>query len=509
MGEEVFMVTSIKNKKAMNAKDSKDLRKLTVGAASVLLGTSIYLGNATTAKADQVQTENNNDNSDQVNDPSTESTAAAAQSIQSPAVSLSSQDTANANATTNQASPLSSQDYNIDNTPQAYETNGQTADENGHVSTSFSITIPDTSKVTDGSYINIKLGAPTTDGQYINYADTIAGDTAVNITGSNGQQYNVGTVKAIDTNTESPYYQLIFNSNIQKVIDPTIRLNLIWRSNQQRAITLVGYTEERGKNNTISPKNDLVIGDHTYTSGLRIPVIYLSPETGHSIQTDTTATATDISVQHMWVTNADGSETLQPAQIATHVDVRLADKLSNHFTVTVQVPDPAKNDFFTPQFMSDDDIAQAIRNAIKNQQSTINVQGHLADDNAIGIGATLDSAGVSIPNVTVTSSDAPEDDGYLVKKYKIDIDSNQDVKLGNQPITFELSILVPVLIFLQQVELIVTLRTRLAMNNGNKKMPTLMMLLIVIASIGTRHLQMAKQHRMIVGTLLPLTMDQN
>lgn len=295
---------------------------------------------------------------------------------------------------------------------------------------------PDTSKINNGDYIDIKLGAPTDNGKYVNYTDSIVGNTPININDDNDQPLNIGNITAIDSDTESPYYRLTFNSNIQKVINPTINLSLVWLSKQQQAITLVGYTKEQGKNDTIAPTNDFVIGDHTYTSGLSIPVIYLSPDTGHSVQSNTIAMATDVSVQHMWVVNSDGTETLQPNGIATHIDIRLADKLSNHFTVTVQVPDPATNDFFAPQFASDDAIAQSIKNAIMRQQSTLHVHDQLADDNSIGIGATLDSTGATVPNVTVTSTNAADDDGYLVKKYKIDIDASQDVKLGNYPITF-------------------------------------------------------------------------
>lgn len=127
---------------------------------------------------------------------------------------------------------------------------------------------------------------------------------------------------------------------------------------------------------------------------------------------------------------------LTASHIATRIDIRLADKLSNHFTVTVQVPDPAGNSYFTPEFASDADVAQQIQDAIRNQQTNVQVHDQLAQDNSIGVGATLDSSHAMVPSVRVHSTAGTNDDDYQVRNYKIDINASQDIKLGNQPITF-------------------------------------------------------------------------
>lgn len=335
----------------MNDQDNEKracLQKIIISAASVMLGTSLFVCRAQLAKADTVTATNAKTskvtsapqtptpaqvlakNTAKVTTPAvapqttqTDQTASAPKVLAksaptSPAASQAkTQPKVNArseqpNAQQTAGKEIKSSDYKV-NAHDVYKTNGQTEHEKGHISASISLTFPDTSKINDGDYLDIKLGAPTQDGKYVNYAYTTAGPAAVP---TNGKTLNVGNVAAVDPDTEAPYYRLTFNQNIQKVTDPTIDLNLVWRSNQQQAVTLTGYTDQRGKDDTIAPTNDLVIGDNRYTSGLSIPVTYISPDTGHSVQDQNIGTATDITVEHMWVRNSDGTETLQTNGIA-------------------------------------------------------------------------------------------------------------------------------------------------------------------------------------------------
>lgn len=358
----------------MNDQDNEKracLQKIIISAASVMLGTSLFVCRAQLAKADTV-TATSAKTSKVTSAPQTPTpaqvlakntakvttpavapqTTQTAQTASAPKVLAKSAPTSPAasqaktqpkvnarneqpNAQQTAGKEIKSSDYKV-NAHDVYKTNGQTEHEKGHISASISLTFPDTSKINDGDYLDIKLGAPTQDGKYVNYADTTAGPAAVNVS------------------------------------DPTIDLNLVWRSNQQQAVTLTGYTDQRGKDDTIAPTNDLVIGD----------------------------------------------------------------KLSNHFTVTVQVPDPAGNSYFTPEFASDADVAQQIQDSIRNQQTNVQVHDQLAQDNSIGVGATLDSSHAMVPSVRVHSTAGTNDDDYQVRNYKIDINASQDIKLGNQPITF-------------------------------------------------------------------------
>lgn len=374
-------------------REKKNLEKLALGAASVMVGTGLYAGHAAGVKADTNNTGSANDQAAQQNDvqqTGVRATANQAQQVQVDAQQGNANQQSAANQATGQAVQLNASSPAPQNGPvhavpasepaqQAgkeidsndYETdklnvvanNGLTADTHGRVALTTQLRFRDPTKINNGDYLDFKLGAPTTDGKYIDYASSLMPDQDIILTNQDNQQVKVGEIHQMDAGTNTAYYRLIFNDQLKTFISPTINLQLLWNSMIQSGVMLRLYTQQAGQSSPVTLMNDLKIGSDVTTAWIQVPVIYV-PSSGHTQQAFNLA-QNGYGAAHVWTTDVNGNQQLSVHGMDESVNVWLADNLSNKITVTIH--GLADNPYFETSYMIGDQVAQQIENAIKQQ----------------------------------------------------------------------------------------------------------------------------------------------
>nr|WP_306309874.1 accessory Sec system glycosylation chaperone GtfB [Limosilactobacillus kribbianus] len=228
--------------------------------------------------------------------------------------------------TTGQA--ISDSAYQVKNY-KATTVNGQNDGEKGYVNLNLTLNL-NPQQIKSGDYLDVKYGAPTADGRYANYSISAADSIPITVNGT-----QVGTVEK-EGSQNYTYYRLQFNDAIKNFKAPQLNLNLRWYSLNKDALTLIGYSHQKNIT-TYKPQNDLVIGDHTYTSGIVIPVKYVPEEEQVQAHNSTESKSMTVGIQHLWMQNGD-KETLVPAQLVDNITVNFSDQLSNDVSITVETP---------------------------------------------------------------------------------------------------------------------------------------------------------------------------
>ena len=228
---------------------------------------------------------------------------------------------------------IDSNNYKVDELD-VIANNGINADTHGHITLTTRLRFPDASKINNGDYIDFKLGAPTADGKFVDYSSSLLPNQDVMLTNQYGEKVKVGQIQQMDAGTNTAYYRLVFNDQLRTFISPIINLQLIWKSMIQSGVMLRLYTRKVGYPDNVTLMNDLQVGTDTNTSwAVQVPVIYV-PSTGKT-QQDYNLIQAGYGAEHIWTIDSNGNEKLQVYGMNETVNVWLADKLSNKFTVTV------------------------------------------------------------------------------------------------------------------------------------------------------------------------------
>lgn len=400
----------------------RNIKRLGVGAASVILGTSFYLGGTANAdtNADQAANTNNQDPDTNQNTQATADQMDTNKALQTGTTTV----TLNHNQA-QETAPVADDAYQVTSTPTATVTDGAQPSDSGNVQLHADLSL-DSSKIKAGNYIDFKMGAPTADGKYANYSSVTADDIPVTI-----NNVQVGEITSQGDGGYA-YYRLQFNNNITTIKNPKISVNLVWKSLIQKGLTLNAYSHNKSLT-TYKPQDDIVIGSHTYTSGISIPVTYVSP-TGSQVQDHATTEvkAGNVGTSHVWTTNADGSQSLSVRDMTTAVEVALGDKLSNNVDITVETPIQTG---ITTTWKTNDEVRQQIVDILKKSLESAKITNLLRDGQ---VGISIETTNPDVPEVTVTSDDPTQtnEPGTLVnhKTYHIVINTDQPIKLGGQTI---------------------------------------------------------------------------
>lgn len=426
------------------------LAKLAVGAASVMVGTGLYAGHAMNVKADSAENTSPENHSAEENtnqqqgmraatsvQPKAPTNQANGQAIQAASNDMQSgqKQTPAVQATTNDqqtGQEIDDHNYEADNL-NVTTVNGYNADTHGYIVLTTQLRIKDAKKIHNGDYLDFKLGAPTTDGKLVDYSSSLLPNQDITLTDQYGKTTKVGEIQQEDQGENTAYYRLVFNDQLQSFLSPTINLQLIWKSMIQSGVMLRLYTQKEGYPDHANLMNDLQIGTDTNTSwSVPVPVIYV-PSSGKTQQPYNLIQA-GYGAEHIWTTDDDGTEHLQAHGMDETVNVWLADKLSNTFTVTVQ--GLADQPYFETYYYTGEQVAEQIENAIKQQHQTSGLGTKIAGRPELSLGVVSLDDGSQIPKVTVTRTTGKSENGYNTEIYQIVIDTDQQVSTGTTPIVF-------------------------------------------------------------------------
>lgn len=403
------------------------IRKFTVGAASVLIGMSIFGLNSQTARADSINENDTNKQNPAIEQKSDKAlTATPASDIKNVVVTAknvdaqnqvpaetsngntsSKQNTINTNkensqraelqientrkvvaankeestqdttAIQNQAKPVAKENYSVIQ-HDVIANNGNTPHDSGYVQLNLGLQIKNTKNINPGDYIDIDLGLPLQSGQQKTYSDGLAEkNTPVTIKDNAGKTDTIGSIATVG-NIPNEFYQLSFNDHIQKYGTVLLNLDLKQYSLIQRAISTVGYSHEKNGPTSYSAQDDLVIGDGAYklTSGLSVPVKYIPQESNGSV--------------------------IQRVGENTWIQGRSTGKNSRVWTVYTL----SNNPYFDSNYASDDDIKEQIESAFAQLKSTNNLD-QIAQDNS-NVGFSINKIPENDISIAVTHNDNSE-----------------------------------------------------------------------------------------------------
>lgn len=437
------------------------IRKFTVGAASVLIGMSIFGLNSQTARADSINENDTNKQNPAIEQKSDKAlTATPASDIKNVVVTAknvdaqnqvpaetsngntsSKQNTINTNkensqraelqientrkvvaankeestqdttAIQNQAKPVAKENYSVIQ-HDVIANNGNTPHDSGYVQLNLGLQIKNTKNINPGDYIDIDLGLPLQSGQQKTYSDGLAEkNTPVTIKDNAGKTDTIGSIATVG-NIPNEFYQLSFNDHIQKYGTVLLNLDLKQYSLIQRAISTVGYSHEKNGPTSYSAQDDLVIGDGAYklTSGLSVPVKYIPQESNGSViqrvgeNTWIQGRSTGKN-SRVWTVYPDGSFTVNDKS-ALGLDgiVYFSKNFGNSATVTVYTL--SNNPYFDSNYASDDDIKEQIESAFAQLKSTNNLD-QIAQDNS-NVGFSINKIPENDISIAVTHNDNSE-----------------------------------------------------------------------------------------------------
>ena len=437
------------------------IRKFTVGAASVLIGMSIFGLNSQTARADSINENDTNKQNPAIEQKSDKAlTATPASDIKNVVVTAknvdaqnqvpaetsngntsSKQNTINTNkensqraelqientrkvvaankeestqdttAIQNQAKPVAKENYSVIQ-HDVIANNGNTPHDSGYVQLNLGLQIKNTKNINPGDYIDIDLGLPLQSGQQKTYSDGLAEkNTPVTIKDNAGKTDTIGSIATVG-NIPNEFYRLSFNDHIQKYGTVLLNLDLKQYSLIQRAISTVGYSHEKNGPTSYSAQDDLVIGDGAYkfTSGLSVPVKYIPQESNGSViqrvgeNTWIQGRSTGKN-SRVWTVYPDGSFTVNDKS-ALGLDgiVYFSKNFGNSATVTVYTL--SNNPYFDSNYASDDDIKEQIESAFAQLKAT-NHLDQIAQGNS-NVGFSINKIPENDISIAVTHNDNSE-----------------------------------------------------------------------------------------------------
>ncbi|MRH46950.1 YSIRK-type signal peptide-containing protein [Lactobacillus reuteri] len=456
------------------------LRKLSIGVASVLLGTSIAMGlNGEIAHADMSNNQSVTMDSSSTPVPALVSTPTAGND--QPAASSTAVDDIKVTV------PVDDSAYTVNNV-KASSLQGNGTDHTGQTNLSFDLNVDIAHHdIKAGDYINVSMGIPyrltANNQQYtLSYGGSASQPVPINVEyqTTSGQNYSsvIGYMRPITANNrsyavsnhQSPVpdpqnvtwrpatndnslgsngnggandsYQIVFNDNLTNIKSQygdanlsmaRMHFNLTWHN-------ITGFDLDEAPLDTryfhlysataavpriLVPENDIQIGDKKFTSGFKIPIVAKANLKDNFNQTILPESASKYAA-HTWYYNLQTQEwTLgdEALRYPDHVEaVGLASQnadgieLGRQFKITVTKP--AQNDYVDYQFISNDDVKTAIEKSVITDFQDYNLDPVTgATDTYI----TRKMISALPPRVTVESKDAS--DG-LTRTYTITIDGN-------------------------------------------------------------------------------------
>lgn len=279
------------------------LRKLTVGVASVLLGTTLFFGINAYAATDAPAVTGQTTTSITTNSPSTTSSTASQSSATTNELNVSQNNNTmpaqqfNAQADSVEATqPISDDAYTLSNVS-VKSVNGKNDTSAGYQDVSFDMTL-NPSKVKAGDYLDIHTGLKS-NGEWYTYNSRLEQHSDLTM--------NTGDIIG-SVDSQGDYYRITFNSIVSHYQNAKASVDLKFSSYNQNAINTTLYTHDtkyKDKNLTYSPTNDAAIGDHYYTLGVQLPVEYY-PES-KSIEASQSASFAYYSIYGInWYQDNDG-----------------------------------------------------------------------------------------------------------------------------------------------------------------------------------------------------------
>ncbi len=477
---EEFVLTSKNNQverlaKRMPLTQRFALRKLSIGVASVLLGTSIAMGlNGEIAHADMSNNQSVTMDSSSTPVPALVSTPTAGND--QPAASSTAADDIKATV------PVDDSAYTVNNV-KASSLQGNGTDHTGQTNLSFDLNVDIAHHdIKAGDYINVSMGIPyrltANNQQYtLSYGGSASQPVPINVEyqTTSGQNYSsvIGYMRPITANNRSyavsnhrspvpdpqnitwrpatndnilgsngngganDSYQIVFNDNLTNIKSQygdanlsmaRMHFNLTWHN-------ITGFDLDEAPLDTryfhlysataavpriLVPENDIQIGDKKFTSGFKIPIVAKTNLKDNFNQTILPESASKYAA-HTWYYNLQTQEwTLgdEALRYPDHVEaVGLASQnadgieLGRQFTITVTKP----ADY---QFISNDDVKTAIEKSVITDFQDYNLDPVTG---ATDTYVTRKMISALPPRVTVESKDAS--DG-LTRTYTIKIDGN-------------------------------------------------------------------------------------
>lgn len=444
------------------------LRKLSIGVASVLLSTVVLMGMTTKAQAATFNGETNQEIGQNQETPVNNSNGSVTlRTGTNPAGQTQQPDQQVITSTTPINNQVGSKIKVVNRT--VTETSGNKASgERGQVSLDLEMKMSanNAQQIKTGDYIDIKLGMPYTTEKGSSYVFSYGG---VNNSKDNTKpfQYHGHTIGYIvpTGNTESykqsipkvdsngavswteidnknkddisnagsnGYYRIIFNDGLSNYLrshsgengDVDIKAKMIWynisSNGDKQALkpskTITLYSDDGAT--SYAPKNDLQIGNRSFSSGIKLNVVE-KKKGGSDVSVTLKPQAIDHTGNtpaHMW-RKIDGKETLQVTDNQWQgVGISLAN-LGRDFTITVTKP--ASNQDVTTSFVSAEDLQKALQDLIVPSDSKVSsyLVDHLTNNDNYYLS---DQFTYQKPKVKVTAVE----DGSNKETYHVTIDGD-------------------------------------------------------------------------------------
>ena len=456
------------------------LRKLSIGVASVLLGTSIAMGlNGEVVHADVSNNQSVTMDNSSTPVPALTSTIATANDQQSAASTVGDNIKA--------VAPVDDSAYTVTNVKASSE-QGNGTDHTGRTNLSFDLNIDVAHHdIKAGDYIDVTMGLPykltANNQQYtLSYGGSASQTMPINVNyqTTSGQNYSsiIGYMRPVTPNEQSyavsyhqspvsdpsnvswqagtnnnslgsngngganDAYQIIFNDNLANIKAQygnanlslaRMHFNLTWHN-------ITGFDLDEAPLDTryfhlysstataptfIVPQNDIQIGDKHFSSGLKIPVA-AKVNTKDNFNQTVIPESTSERAAHTWYydlqtqTWSVGNDALRYPDHEEAVGLASQNddgvKLGNQFAITVTKP--AANDYVGYQFISADDVKTAIEKSIVADFQNYDL------DPVTGVANTYitrEMISALPPRITVESTDS---NNGLTRTYTISIDGS-------------------------------------------------------------------------------------
>lgn len=313
--------------------------------------------------------------------------------------------------TTNQ--PISDSSYQIT----AHSVNkiqGATREDPNYVNAHVELAFNNTSQIKNGDYLDIHLGIPMANGQLDNYNVQLSPDLPLKIGDT-----QIGTITS-EQNGSDQFYRLIFNDQLANFNNVTMALDLKWSNPYTEDAIALNLLTSDPSINSFTPTNDLRIGNQTFASGLSVPVRQFTDPNLHQNQPYLLMFTTNNKL-HVWT--SDGQ--VQSFPVRSGVTYLFPDNMSHDFTVTVAA---LQSNLLETDWFSGDQVADEITDALQNYNAT-ETDDKIAANPAIGTSVKK----TEVPKVTVTVGEptpAPKNSNYQMRTYHVQIAGNQPLKFG-------------------------------------------------------------------------------
>lgn len=419
------------------------IRKLTVGAASVLLGTMLFWGGANTTQAETTDANANQASSAVVEQkqetqetPEKQDVQASAQNDSHNQTEASTKPADNKQAETpakqdetqpaqTQAKQIASSDFNVKKVSgSTYDSNnreGQASYESLHLE----INIPDTNKVNAGDYLDINWGIPYKDSQ--NNDKVRAFDRGL---AKNSQVQYQGQIIGDLTALDNLGYRITFNDNLKKFNDVTLTSDLQWStwSSQASANTTIvhQYTDDKaqdGKTFTTTIPDDVEINGSKYSSGMNVTGSYVY---NGQLAPQNTENDFGVEIPYGYRLRSWTYDTKHMVQYTTNWfnEVNFTpdlDKTGHHFTLTVTVPD---NQVWNYDWITEDQLKNEIKQVIADSHFEKLSDAVTSSSNLYLTSNNTDNQKPDPGDITVKRT-INDNNGVYTASYEVNIPNNE------------------------------------------------------------------------------------